>query len=80
MGLQYRDLVVDVVQRMAPAPPGPCGCTASAHEPQCTKGSQNPQNPRPNCTRPSAAKPPKKRLDGLGLLREQLRAELKTSG
>lgn len=76
MGLRFRDLVVDVVQRMAPAPPGPCGCTASAHEPQCgAKGSQN-QNPRPNCPKPSAVKPPKKRLDDLGLLREQLRAEL----
>ena len=71
MGLRYRDLVVDVVQ-MAPAPAGPCGCTATA--PNCVK-SQN-VNPRPNCPKPSAAKPPKKRLGGLDALREQLRSSL----
>jgi hypothetical protein len=72
MGLRYRDLVIDVQ-----APPKPCGCTGTA--PACTKGSQNPPDPRPNCPKPSAGRPPK-RFGGLELLREQLRAELRTSG
>ena len=71
MGLRYRDLVIDVLQ-MAPAPAGPCGCTATA--PNCVK-SVTP-NPRANCPKPSAAKPPKKRLDDLAQLREQLRLQL----
>ncbi|HEX5719570.1 MAG TPA: hypothetical protein VF179_25645 [Thermoanaerobaculia bacterium] len=77
MGLRFRDLMMDVgVECMAgPVPPG-CGCTQTAHAPQCTKGSQNP-NPRPNCPKPSAGKPPK-RLDGLGLLREQLLYQLRS--
>ena len=80
MGLRFRDLMTDVgVECMAgPVPPG-CGCTQTANAPQCTKGSQNP-NPRPNCPKPSAGTPPKKRLDGLGELREQLRSELRASG
>lgn len=78
MGLRFRDLMTDVgVECMAgPVPPG-CGCTQTAQAPACTKGSQNPNpRPRPNCPKPSASKPTK-RLDGLGLLREQLRSELR---
>ncbi|HEX6863121.1 MAG TPA: hypothetical protein VF414_09920 [Thermoanaerobaculia bacterium] len=71
MGLRYRDLAVDVLQ-MAPAPAGPCGCTATA--PACIK-SVNP-NPRANCPKASAPKPPKKRADGLEQLRHQLRGAL----
>lgn len=80
MGLRFRDLVMDVSFECLPGGPTPpyCGCTQTANAPQCTKGgSQNPNNvPRPNCPKPSAAKPPKKRVDGLGLLREQLRLQL----
>ena len=79
MGLRYRDLIADVmIDCMAGPAPECAGCTQSGREPACTKVSQNP-NPRPNCPKPSAGKPPKKRLDGLELLREQLRAELRTS-
>ena len=79
MGLRFRDLMMNVaIECMpGPAPPG-CACTQTAVAPQCTKGSQN-QNPRPNCPKASAGSPPKKRLDGLGLLREQLRLELRGS-
>ncbi|MEA2560144.1 MAG: hypothetical protein QOH06_1648 [Acidobacteriota bacterium] len=78
MGLRYRDLMTHVmVECMAGPAPECAGCTQSAREPDCAKGSQNP-NPRPNCPKPSAGgKPPKKRLDGLAELREQLRAELR---
>ena len=80
MGLRFRDLVMDVGFECLPGGPAPpfCGCTQTANAPQCTKGaSQNPNNvTRPNCPKPSAAKPPKKRVDGLDLLREQLQLQL----
>ncbi|HWN41385.1 MAG TPA: hypothetical protein VNW71_04155 [Thermoanaerobaculia bacterium] len=79
MGLRFRDLVMDVTVECLPGGPAPpvCGCTQTANAPACTKGSQNPNpRPRPNCPKPSASKPTK-RLDGLGLLREQLRSELR---
>ena len=77
MGLRYRDLVSHVmVECMAGPAPECAGCTQTGREPACTKGSQNPPNPRPNCPKPSAGRPPK-RLGGLELLREQLRAELR---
>ena len=83
MGLRYRDLMAHVrVECMAGPAPECAGCTQTAREPACTRGSQNP-NPRPNCPKPSAGRPPK-RLGGLELLREQLRyqlrSELRTSG
>ncbi len=79
MGLRFRDLVMDVTFECLPGGPTPpvCACTQTANAPHCTKGSQHPNNPRPNCAKASAGNPPKKRLDGLGLLREQLRSELR---
>lgn len=79
MGLRYRDLMTHVaVECMAGPAPECAGCTQSAREPNCGKSSQNQnQTAKPNCPKASAGKPPKKRLDGLGELREQLRAELR---
>lgn len=79
MGLRYRDLMTHVaVECMAGPAPECAGCTQSAREPNCGKVSQN-QNPRPNCPKPSAGRPPKK-AEGLEQLRHQLRSQLRTSG
>lgn len=78
MGLRFRDLVVDVLW-MAPAPAGPCGCTATA--PQCTRGGSKNPNPNPPPNRPKPGpKPTKRALGDLEALRRQLRSSLAQPG
>lgn len=82
MSLQFRDLMTDVEVECMPGgpPPGPCGCTQTANAPHCQQKSNKPGGANPNCPRASSPDRPKKRLGGLEQLRQQLRAELTTSG
>lgn len=80
MGLRYRDLMTHVMVECMPGPAPECaGCTQTAREPACTRGSQNP-NPRPNCPKASGPARPPKKAEGLEQLRDQLRYELRTAG
>ena len=86
MGFRVRDLAVHVLNMSVERGTG-CGpCTASpppekAPQPPCPQVSQKPGQP-PRCQAPSQ-KPEKDRplkRNALELLRQQLRADLRTSG
>ena len=87
MGFRVRDLAVHVLSMSVERGTG-CGpCTASpppekAPNPPCPQVSQKPAQP-PRCPAPSQKpgkdRPPAVKRNALDFLREQLRAELRTS-